>query len=65
MTVQSLLANMTQKELCHWMAYYKVKNEDREKERNADSHDDPTPVDPQTEKDQLLMSQLLAMAGQK
>ena len=65
MTVQSLLANMTQKELCHWMASSKVKNEDPEKERNTDNRDDSTPVDPQIEKDQLLMSQLLALSGQK
>ena len=65
MTVQSLLANMTQKELCHWMAYYKVKNEDHEKERSTDSRDDSTPVDPQIEKDQILMGQLLALSGQK
>lgn len=28
MTVQSLCQQMTQKELCHWMSYYKIKNDE-------------------------------------
>ena len=72
MTVQNLLANMTQKELCHWMAYYKIKNEKYEEENPTDKTDGitssapvPTPADSQEGKDELLLGQLLALAGQK
>lgn len=64
MTVQSLLQNMTQKELCHWMAYYKVKNEKYEEDRKTDKKQDVN-HDSQESKDGLLANQLLALANQK
>ena len=64
MTVQSLCQNMTQEELCHWMSYYKIKNEKYDEEAKPDKKKEVDP-ESQASKDGLLAKQLLALAGQK
>ena len=64
MTVQSLLSNMTQKEICHWMAYYKIKGDD-DKEGEKELTKPQPKQDQQAKNDQDLMSHLFALAGRK
>lgn len=72
MTVQSLLKNMTQQELCHWMAYHRLETEEHEKLRESRS-EARSPYGakkaPQPQKklsnDEAMLSQLLRMAKSK
>ena len=59
MTVQTLLGSMTQKELCHWIAFHKIENE--KYAETSPSKDGPTS---QKAKDGAMVSQLLALAGE-
>ena len=63
MTVQSLCQQMTQKELCHWMAYYKIKGDEGKEESKDSSAQEP--VTEQAKNDGDLLTQLLTLAGRK
>lgn len=65
MTVSQMLANMTQKELCHWIAFFRLQNarfEDRRQNGKNGQASRKQEVS-QAQKDQLMMMQLLALAG--
>lgn len=72
MTVQSLLRNMSQKELVHWIAFYRLANEERERGANASPETEkPEPQKvkakivnkpvSQKQKDDLLLQQMFAI----
>lgn len=72
MTVEFMLNNMSQKELCNWIAFFRLENEeyeDRKEERrdkveNARIKIKQKDNEPsQLEKDKALMNQLLQLAA--
>lgn len=73
MTVRQLLGNMNQKELCNWIAYFHIENEEYAKEKeNRQEQAKSSKVtinqmpdkDSQLQKDRQMMMQLLALSGQ-
>lgn len=76
MTVRQLLKNMSQKELVHWIAYFRLEekeyNEKREQEGQKRQGEPPVKINQvskpkvtQAQKDGALLSQLLALSAQK
>lgn len=76
MTVKQLLGNMSQKELCNWIAFFHIENEEYEKEkkeRQEDRQSNSSTVkinqdsdnDSQLRRDQQMLMQLMALSGQK
>lgn len=73
MTVAMMLKNMTQKELCYWIAYHNLENQEydekkeqgRQKVENVKTASAPRKSVTQKQKDAAMLSQLLALAGQK
>lgn len=79
MTVRQLLENMNQKELLNWIAYFRLEDEEYKKakaekaEHEDNGHNgqakirihDKTNEVTQLQKDQILFSQLMMLAGQK
>lgn len=68
MTVGYMLKNMNQKELCHWMAYFRIESEEYEarKEEIKAKGKAKQPDDEQAEqnkKDGALFAQLMMLAG--
>lgn len=72
MTVGAMLRNMSQKELCHWIAYFRIENEqyaDKNKEQEAAQIDKPkisvkqVGEVTQEQKDGAMLSQLFALAA--
>lgn len=71
MTVAQLTANMTQKELCHWIAFFRLENERLDEVRNKKDEGggitagQPTTTNSvsQTQKDMLMIQQMMALAG--
>lgn len=70
MTVERLLGEISQKELCHWIAFFRLENEEyedkkagKEPERGkppkAQKPDEPA----QVQKDNLLFQQLMMIAA--
>ena len=64
MTVQSLLKNMTQQELCHWMAYHRIETEEHETRSPYGAKKAPQPQR-KLSNDEAMLSQLLRMANVK
>lgn len=71
MTVQQMLRNMSQKELCTWMAYFRIEAEEREaaKEEKSDNAPqikvrDKPKQQTQADKDAALFSQLMFLSAQ-
>lgn len=73
MTVRQLLENISQKELCHWIAYFKIedreyqeKKEERQGKQSASVKVKQVDKEvTQEQKDGALLNQLLALAGKK
>lgn len=76
MTVKQLLGNMSQKELCDWIAYFHIENMEYEKEKmeREDRRQNDSPAikinqdpdnDSQLRRDQQMLMQLMALSGQK
>lgn len=70
MTVNSMLSSMSQTELCYWLAYFKLENEelDGNKKKTTDEQVDENGYkvvseEEQKARDEALMSQLKKMAG--
>lgn len=73
MTVKQMLGNMTQKELAHWIAYFRIENAEHEREkqeRHEKQENGKVTINQvsdeasQLQKDQQMMMQLLALSGQ-
>lgn len=65
MTVQSLLGNMSQKELVNWIAFHKIEREEYEAQqaqRGRPQQQKSEAGPSQSTRDSLLFHQLLAMA---
>lgn len=69
-TVSELLSSMSQTELIHWIAYFKIENEelDGNKKKTTDEQVDENGYkvvseEEQKARDEALMSQLKKMAG--
>lgn len=79
MTVAAMLQSMSQKELCHWIAFFKIEQERFDKEKDADTQGSDKQVEnessgnrkpekseyTQAQKDGALLSQLFALASCK
>lgn len=71
MTVQQMLRNMSQKELCTWMAYFRIEAEEHEAENEGRKSNAPqitvrdkSKEPRQNDKDGILFQQLMALSGQ-
>lgn len=68
-----MLKNMTQKELCYWIAYHNLENQEydekkeqgRQKVENVKTASAPKKDVTQKEKDAAMLSQLLELAAVK
>lgn len=59
MPVGRMLKEMTQRELCHWIAFFKLENEEHAQARKQMDKTDVT----QAQKDGAMLTQLFAMAA--
>lgn len=69
MTVSQMLKSMSQKELCNWIAYFRIESEEWEAKQEESQTSrvivkDKSKDVEQAQKDGALFQQLMALAGQ-
>lgn len=59
-----MLKQMTQDELCHWIAFHKIENEKYDKKGEKKAKANSSPEDEQTARDAALIAMLKARYGE-